>query len=485
MSFFERLSRRAQQVDSLLCVGLDPHPDDLATPTINSLKDFCSRLIEASADVAAAFKPNSAFFEAHGPAGFLALKEVIASIPSTIPVILDAKRGDIASTSEAYAIAVYQQLGAWAVTVNPYLGRDALEPFLADPEKGAFLLCKTSNPGAADLQDLWVHDQTTSLRAHDVHQLYERVALMAQEWNTRDNLGLVVGANQPEALQRVRQLAPDLWILAPGVGVQGGDLKVALEAGIRPDGLGLLVTVSRGISRAEDARNAAQQIRQQINDQRAGILRQLKQKKSPRKIDQSPEFTRLADGLLATGCIKFGQFTLKSGKISPIYIDLRQLISFPGLLDQVARAYIPILNELSFDRLAGLPYSALPIATAICMEAGWPFIYPRKEAKSYGTKAEIEGIFQPGEHVAIIDDLATTGSSKFEAIEKLASVGLEIVDVVVLIDRQSGAKETINNAGYQLHSVTNLSDLLDYYEATGKVSTAEIEATREFIRASQ
>jgi uridine monophosphate synthetase len=190
----------------------------------------------------------------------------------------------------------------------------------------------------------------------------------------------------------------------------------------------------------------------------------------------------LADGLLEKGCVKFGEFTLKSGLISPIYIDLRQLISHPSLLAQVAEAYLPILEKLHFARLAALPYAAIPIATAISLKAGYPMIYPRKEAKTYGTKAEIEGEYQPGETVVVIDDLATTGGSKFEAIEKLTSAGLEVHDVVVLVDRQSGAKEALAEAGFSLHGVLTISDLLDHWESAGKVAPDKISATRAFLQ---
>lgn len=189
----------------------------------------------------------------------------------------------------------------------------------------------------------------------------------------------------------------------------------------------------------------------------------------------------LADGLLSTGCIKFGEFTLKSGLKSPIYIDLRQIISHPKLLAEIAQAYLPLLSNLQFSRIAGLPYAAIPIATAISLAGSYPMIYPRKEAKSYGTKAEIEGEYQSGETVVVIDDLATTGGSKFEAIEKLTGAGLVVKDVVVLVDRQSGAKESLAQAGYSMYAVLTIRQLLDYWEEQGKVSKDKIESTRFFL----
>jgi len=189
----------------------------------------------------------------------------------------------------------------------------------------------------------------------------------------------------------------------------------------------------------------------------------------------------LADGLLSADCIKFGEFTLKSGLTSPIYIDLRRIITHPKLLADIAQAYLPILSILEFSRIAGLPYAAIPIATAISLAGDYPMIYPRKEAKSYGTKAEIEGEYHAGETVVVIDDLATTGGSKFEAIEKLTGAGLVVKDVVVLIDRQSGAKESLAQAGYSLHAVLTISQLLGYWEEMGKVEKDKIEATRKFL----
>jgi uridine monophosphate synthetase len=264
-SFFTFMEKRVSDCSSLLCVGLDPHVDDLSAPSAEAATDFCLNLVERTARYAAAFKPNAAFFEQFGAPGWTALKKVINAVQeqsqrlgSLIPVILDAKRGDIASTAEAYARSAFTTLGAHAITLSPYLGHDSVEPFLADPEKGAFLLCKTSNPGAADLQDLAL-DGTGE-------PLYIAVARLTHTWNTKNNVGLVVGATQPGALARVRQAAPGMWLLAPGVGAQGGDLETALKAGLRRDGQGLLLAVSRAISRAADPGRAAAELRDKIID---------------------------------------------------------------------------------------------------------------------------------------------------------------------------------------------------------------------------
>lgn len=452
-SFGEWLNRVTRARASLLCIGLDPRAENA-----DAARAECFRLIDATAEFAAAFKVNSAFFEVFGAAGIAALRSVIAHVPPEMPVILDAKRADIADTSQAYARAAFEHLGAHAITLNPYLGRDALEPFLAHAEWGVFILCKTSNPDADEFQGL-----ETSAGA-----LYEVVAEHARAWNTRGNVGLVVGATDPAALARVRAIAPDLWFLVPGVGAQGGDLRAALAAGLRADGLGMLVNVSRAIATAPDPRAAARAWRDAINRYR------------PETKDFSP-LRILARDLFTAGCIRFGEFTLKSGARSPIYLDLRQLVAHPRILQRVARAYARVLRTLEFDRLAGIPYAALPIATTIAVEMNRPLIYPRREAKEYGTRASIEGMFTPGETVVVIDDLATTGESKIETIEKLTRVGLRVRDIVVLIDREQGARQALAQAGYTLHAIVTLRELLAELHCIGAITTEQLAQGQAYL----
>ena len=481
-TFFSFLERRVDDCSSLLCVGLDPHGSELPEQSAAAARDFCIRLVRATAPYAAAFKPNAAFFEAFGPEGWVALKQVIDAVRaeserrgSRIPVILDAKRGDIASTAEAYARSAFEMLGADCITLSPYLGRDSIEPFIQDHEKGAFLLCKTSNPAAGDLQDVPVEAEAAGGRM----PLHEYVARLAQSWNTRGNVGLVVGATYPETLARLRRVAPDLWFLVPGVGTQGGDLDAALKASLRADGKGALINVSRAISRSADPGKAAAEIRDQMMAARSAP----RAAGAPGAVTPaSPLVPELADELLMAGCIKFGAFTLKSGLKSPIYIDLRQIITHPKLLERIGAAYLPALSRLEFDRIAALPYAAIPIATSISVQGDYPMIYPRKEAKAYGTKAQIEGEYHAGETAVVIDDLATTGGSKFDAIEKLTQAGLVVKDVVVLIDRQSGAREALAQAGYRLHAVLTIGELLDHWAQTGEVEKDRIDETREFLR---
>jgi len=463
MGFYEWLAETAQRNNSLLCVGLDTQPEQLAGAADQF--DFNRRIVDATRDLVCCYKPNSAFYEEAGLHGLEALRRTVDYIHDTarVPVILDAKRGDIGSTAAAYARAAFQTWGADALTVNPYLGGDSVAAFTAYADRGVFVLCHTSNPGATDLQML----------PCPARPLYESVAEKAAGWGT----GLVVGATYPEALAHVRALAPQAWILLPGVGAQGGDLEAALTAGLRDDGLGVIVNVSRGIIYAGDPRRAALDLRQQINAARA-------KRPAARPTLRSQLTLALAD----IGAVKFGEFTLASGKKSPIYIDLRLLASYPDVLRLAAHAYAGLIGEISEQgnggagaRLAAIPYAALPIGTAVALETGLPLIYPRKEAKTHGTGRAIEGEFRPGERAIVLDDVITTGGSKLAAIEPLKAAGLRVQDVVVLIDREQGGSEELAAAGYRLHAVLRLGEMVDMLVEAGRISTEQQDAVRAYL----
>ncbi|GIV97632.1 MAG: orotidine 5'-phosphate decarboxylase [Herpetosiphonaceae bacterium] len=266
MSFLEMLVAASRRNRSLLCIGLDPLASLLPSgiePTAEGLLAFNRAIIEATADLVCAYKPNSAFYEALGAQGIELLRATIAAVPPDIPVILDAKRGDIASTSSQYAQAVFDVLGAHAVTINPYLGGDSIEPFTRDPQRGCFILCRTSNPGGSEVQELALADG---------RPLYLHIAqLVAERWNSAGNCGLVVGATYPRELAEVRRLCPSLPILVPGIGAQGGSLQEAVRAAVDARGELAIINVSRAIlyaSRGSDfasaSRAEAQRLRMAI-----------------------------------------------------------------------------------------------------------------------------------------------------------------------------------------------------------------------------
>ena len=278
--FTDKLAAATRRNRSLVCVGLDPDPRQVPA-TLRDRPDwlahFNAGIIEVTADLVCAYKPNLAFYEALGADGMAGLHRTLDVIPPDVPVLADAKRGDISSSAERYAAALFDDLGCDAATVNPYMGFDAMEPFLAYRERGIFVLIKTSNASASDFQDL-VCEVDGERRP-----LYEQVARKAVAWNRHGNVGLVVGATQPTAFRTVRAVAPNLPLLVPGVGAQRGELENAVRAGVDRDGASLLVSSSRGIlyaSAGNDwqaaARAAAQRLRDAIN-----VLREVEDDGTP------------------------------------------------------------------------------------------------------------------------------------------------------------------------------------------------------------
>ena len=245
MTFLDMLRSASTQNNSMLCVGLDPEPNRFPAGMRGDprkIYDFCAAIVDSTADVACAFKPQIAYFAAHGAEDQLErLMQHMRGNARQVPVILDAKRGDIGSTAEQYAKEAFERYGADAVTLSPFMGFDSIEPYLAYHGKGAFLLCRTSNPGGDDLQN----QRLASIDGQPL--LYEHVARLAQgPWNRNGQLGLVVGATYPQEIERVRSIAPTLPLLIPGVGAQGGDAVATVRAGLRPDGP-IIVNSSRAI----------------------------------------------------------------------------------------------------------------------------------------------------------------------------------------------------------------------------------------------
>lgn len=270
MNFNEKLKKATQKNNSLVCIGLDPDPKLM--PEKTGVFAFNRSIIDATSSLVCAYKLNLAFYEALGDTGMDALKQTVRHIPSGILTIADAKRGDIGNTARAYATALFDNLNFDAATVNPYLGHDSIEPFTQYRDKGVFILCRTSNPGAMDFQSLRCETEGGT------RPLFEIVALKARQWNTYGNIGLVVGATYPEELKLIRQQHPDMPLLIPGIGAQGGELSLAVRYGVDASGEKAIINssrqiiyASRGKDFAEAARQAASKLRDEINRYRNDI----------------------------------------------------------------------------------------------------------------------------------------------------------------------------------------------------------------------
>jgi uridine monophosphate synthetase len=468
MSFLEKLESAIEQNKSLLCLGLDPEilKFDKAFAPYESeeqrILQWCLEMVEKTKNQICCIKPNIAFFEQYGSRGIEILIQVIQAVPKHLPILLDIKRGDIGNTVAAYARAAFEVFKVDAVTVNPYLGRDGILPFLEYPGKMVFVLCQTSNPSADEVQQ------------HGTPALYKHVASIAQTWGGVDQIGFVVGATKPEALTAVRIIAPNSWILAPGVGAQGGVLETTINIGLRDDCKGLIIPVSRSVIYADDAGSAAAGFKNQIE----AIRKTMKKT----EVKANPEKTLLALALEEAKCIKFGNFTLSSGKQSPVYIDLRRMISFPDLFRMALEAYQGKVKTLTFDRIAAVPYAALPIATGISLLNNQPMIYPRKEVKQHGTGQSVEGDFSEGQTVALVEDVITSGGSILTAVETLKGSGLVVKDVLVLVDRQQGGRELLKKSNIELHTIFTIRELLEILSTNGKLDKQKYEDVKAYLK---
>jgi orotidine-5'-phosphate decarboxylase len=257
MKFKERISQLFRERKSLICVGLDSDPAKIPEhlkSAENPILEFNKQIISATSDLCIAYKPNIAFYEVHGSRGWETLKATIEAIPDQVPVIVDAKRGDIGNSSRMYARAIFEHLGGDAVTVSPYLGEDSLAPFFEYKDKFAFVLALTSNPSSQDFQLLEIGGKP----------LYHIVAESVQKWNKNDNLGLVVGASHPDKIKEVREISGNLPFLIPGVGAQGGDLEASAKYGTDNGKSIALINVSRSVIYASGDVNFAEKAREEV-----------------------------------------------------------------------------------------------------------------------------------------------------------------------------------------------------------------------------
>lgn len=481
MNFFEKLNTAIAQNQSLLVVGLDPNLEMMPQPdrsndTISCLDpeaiakcwDWLQQIVEQTRDRVCAYKPTLGFYQALGPEGLELLERILSIIPESIPIILDAKHSDL-NTSSLLADAAFNRWRVDAITLNPYAGQDLVAPFLVDPDAAAFIVCCTSNPAAAHIQDY------PSPNA----PLYLQVVKEAKTWGTPEQLALEVGTTTPEVLKQIRAIAPERIILARSIWTEGVELNPILKAGLNASGDGLLVPVPQDLLGRDRIAEEIQTLNQQIN----AVCNEVKQAASTCDLwmpdvcllTQHPHQDLILQ-LFDIGCILFGEYVQASGATFSYYIDLRKIISKPQVFHQVLNAYAEILQDLTFDRIAGIPYGSLPTATGLSLRLHHPMIFPRKEIKAHGTRRVIEGNFHPGEKVVVVDDILISGKSVMEGAEKLKSGGLIVEDIVVLIDHERDVTNRLKECGYRAHSVLGISAITQTLYEAGRIDEEQYGA---------
>jgi uridine monophosphate synthetase len=490
MGFFVQLTEAIAQRQSLLVTGLDPNPEmlqswaarrDLAGRSFMSqARHWVKAVIEATAPHVCAYKPSLGFYQALGPVGLELLLEVRDLVPRDLPLIIDAKHGDLNSAS-ALAHYLFRELGADGVTLSPFAGQDIAAPFLLHSEKGVLITCHSSNPAARILQHAPSDD--------DPH--YLRVVRESQLWATPEQLLLEVGTSDPAVLARVRREAPERFLLLRSLWSEEEKLLAMLDAGLGPAGDGLLLPLPQSLLVEDAIAEGADALRQRINAARERLLQQRTASADAETcalwlppatpaeglaVPVDPMAELIVD-LFDIGCLLFGEFVQASGAVFSYYIDLRQIISDPNLFHRVLHAYAQQLEGLEFDRIAGIPYGSLPTATGLSLQLHKPLIYPRKEVKAHGARRLIEGDFEAGDRVVVVDDILITGGSVLEGIAKLESSGLTVLDVVVFIDHGGDhdrqAKQRLAAAGYRCHAVLDIARITRELHRAGRLSDTQ------------
>jgi uridine monophosphate synthetase len=503
MNFFSKLENAIATNHSLLCIGLEPNPETIpaeyaaeyvkeldrhADPehVAEVLWQWMQYVIKETSATVCAYKPTLGFYTALGPVGLDLLTKTLAIIPEHIPVILDAKHGDINSSS-VMAHTVFERWQVDAITISPWAGQDSAARFLTYANKAIFVQCHSANSTAQALQNY----------PHPDNPMYLELVRQCQAWGTDEQIGFEVGAAQPDAIARVRAIAPERLILARSLWAQQdsesggiveaidqpGNLTQVLEAGLDRNGKGLIITVQQDILTTASPARQMRSLCDLINQIRIPIASEQPicpvwlpnvciidaPSRSP-----MPHFDLILQ-LYDIGCIMFGEFVQASGETFPYYVDLRKIISNPQVFDKVIAAYAGILQELSFDRIAGIPYGSLPTATGLALQLNRPMIFPRKEVKAYGARRLIEGHFEPGEKIVVVDDIMISGKSVIEGVKKLESSGLVVEDIVVFINHERGVSDKIANQGYRAHAVLTISEIANTLYQAGRLSEDQVK----------
>lgn len=471
MNFFERLNNTILHNQSLLVIALDPNPEMLPQrygvsnsqeSLIKGLGNWLKSVIAATSDSICAYKPTLGFYQALGVPGLELLADILATIPKHIPIILDAKQGDL-NSSTVLAKTIFQDWGVDALTLTPYAGQDHVAPFLVYPGKAVFVLARTSNPAAVKLQEYPTVEAP----------FYLQVIEEAKTWGTPEQLCLEVGTIVPDVLAKVRAVAPERLILARSIWGENSNLQQILTAGLDVNAQGLLIPVPQDCLASEDLVSSIESLNTQINQTRSEIVGDSSSCKlwTPDVcLFQPHPYQNLILQLYDIGCILFGEYVQASGATFSYYIDLRKIISQPQVFNQVLNAYADVLRKLNFDRIAGIPYGSLPTATGLSLRLEYPMIFPRKEVKAHGTRRVIEGNFEPGETVVVVDDILISGKSVIEGAGKLESGGLVVEDIVVFIDHEGGVKRRLQDHGYRAHSVLGISEIVSTLYEAGRIS---------------
>jgi uridine monophosphate synthetase len=480
MNFTDKLNQAIATNNSLLIVGLDPNPEMMSPNYQSGDQDSLIKRLEAwllwvigsTRDIVCAYKPTLGFYQALGIEGLQLLEQILAAIPSSIPIILDAKHSDL-NTSTVFAKTIFEKWQVDAVTLTPFAGQDHAAPFLVYSDKAVFILSHTSNPQAEILQ-----------RYPDQEQpFYLQLVKEAQSWATPEQLYLEVGTTNYEVLEKIRAIAPERTILLRSLwSGNKNNLGSLVNVGLNSSGEGLLIPIPQDFLASDNLSTQVAELNNQINTYRTSKTSQIASCEiwTPDVclLTQHP-YQDLILQLFDIGCLLFGEYVQASGATFSYYIDLRKIISNPQLFNQVLNAYGDIVGKLEFDRIAGIPYGALPTATGLALNLQRPMIFPRKEVKAHGTRRLIEGNFNPGEKVVVIDDILISGKSVMEGAAKLKSASLEIEDIVVFIDHEGGVKERLANNGYRAHSVLSISEITDTLYESGRINQEQYNSFQE------